>query len=66
MKIKGIRCYRPPQPNPTFNQSDMLVTVETDSGLIGIGEGGSLGRTAPSPTGEWDITSPHIRGMEFR
>lgn len=42
MKITCIRCYEPPRPNRTFNQSDMLVTVETDAGLMGIGEGGSL------------------------
>jgi L-alanine-DL-glutamate epimerase-like enolase superfamily enzyme len=41
MKITRICLYRPQQPNLTFNQSDMLVTVETDSGLTGIGEGGT-------------------------
>jgi galactonate dehydratase len=41
MKITSIRIYRPQKPNPHFNQSDMIVTVETDSGLLGIGEGGS-------------------------
>jgi len=41
MKITRIRCYRPEQVNPTFNQSNLLVTVETDEGLVGIGEGGS-------------------------
>jgi len=41
MKITRIRIYRPQQPNPHFHQSDMLVTVETDTGLVGIGEGGS-------------------------
>ena len=29
------------QPNPLFNQSDLVVTVETDAGITGIGEGGS-------------------------
>lgn len=42
MKITRIRAYQPRRANPTFNQSDMLVTVETDSGLLGVGEGGSL------------------------
>jgi L-alanine-DL-glutamate epimerase-like enolase superfamily enzyme len=41
MKITSIRIYRPQKPNPHFNQSDMIVTVETDSGLLGVGEGGS-------------------------
>ena len=41
MKITRIRIYRPKNLNPHFNQSNMLVTVETDEGLTGIGEGGS-------------------------
>jgi galactonate dehydratase len=41
MKITRIRGYRPRKPNPTFNQSDLLVTVETDEGFVGIGDGGS-------------------------
>ncbi|HMH64732.1 MAG TPA: hypothetical protein VK515_04060, partial [Rhizomicrobium sp.] len=47
-KIKRIRYYKTPtdaagRPNvhqPTFNQSTNIVTIETESGLIGIGEGG--------------------------
>lgn len=42
MKITHARIYRPQHPNPHFHQSDMVVTLETDSGLIGIGEGGSV------------------------
>jgi L-alanine-DL-glutamate epimerase-like enolase superfamily enzyme len=41
MKITRVRVYRPPNPNPLFNQSDLVVTVETDAGITGIGEGGS-------------------------
>lgn len=41
MKISRIRCYRPPHPNPTVNQSNLIVTVETDAGITGIGEGGT-------------------------
>jgi L-alanine-DL-glutamate epimerase-like enolase superfamily enzyme len=41
IKITRIRCYRPPHPNPTVNQSDQIVTVETDAGITGIGEGGT-------------------------
>jgi galactonate dehydratase len=41
MKITRVRVYLPPNPNPLFNQSDHVVTVETDAGIIGIGEGGS-------------------------
>lgn len=40
-KIARIRIYRPPNLNPLFNQSNMVVTVETDTGLTGVGEGGS-------------------------
>jgi galactonate dehydratase len=41
MKITRVRVYQPPNPNPLFNQSDLVVTVETDAGITGIGEGGS-------------------------
>jgi len=41
MKITRIRAYLPPNPNPLFNQSDVVVTIETDAGITGIGEGGS-------------------------
>ena len=41
MKITRVRAYSPPNLNPLFNQSDMVVTVETDAGITGIGEGGS-------------------------
>jgi L-alanine-DL-glutamate epimerase-like enolase superfamily enzyme len=41
MKITRVRCYRPRQPNPTFNQSDIVVTIETDEGITGVGQGGS-------------------------
>ena len=42
MKITRVRVYLPPNPNPLFNQSDMVVTIETDAGITGIGEGGSI------------------------
>jgi L-alanine-DL-glutamate epimerase-like enolase superfamily enzyme len=41
MKITRVRQYSPPDPNPLFNQSDQVVTIETDAGITGIGEGGS-------------------------
>ncbi len=41
MKITRVRAYTPPNPNPLFNQSDHVVTIETDAGITGIGEGGS-------------------------
>ncbi|MBI3665680.1 MAG: mandelate racemase/muconate lactonizing enzyme family protein [Acidobacteria bacterium] len=41
MKITRIRYHLPPNPNPNFNQSTNIVTVETDQGITGIGEGGT-------------------------
>src|SRR5260370_18811118 len=41
MKIRGVRVYSPPNLNTLFNQSDMVVTIETDAGVTGIGEGGA-------------------------
>jgi L-alanine-DL-glutamate epimerase-like enolase superfamily enzyme len=40
-KIIRVRVYAPPDPNPLFNQSDLVVAIETDVGITGIGEGGS-------------------------
>ena len=40
-KVTRVRIYRPPTLNPLFNQSNMVVTVETDAGITGIGEGGT-------------------------
>jgi L-alanine-DL-glutamate epimerase-like enolase superfamily enzyme len=41
MKITRVQVWSPPAPNPLFNQSDLVVKVETDGGITGIGEGGS-------------------------
>jgi L-alanine-DL-glutamate epimerase-like enolase superfamily enzyme len=41
MTITRVRAYLPPNPNLLFNQSDMVVTIETDTGIMGVGEGGS-------------------------
>jgi len=40
-KITKVQIWEPPNLNQIFNQSTMLVTVETDIGITGIGEGGS-------------------------
>jgi L-alanine-DL-glutamate epimerase-like enolase superfamily enzyme len=40
-KITRVRIFQPPNPNPLFNQSNMVCTVETDFGITGVGEGGS-------------------------
>jgi L-alanine-DL-glutamate epimerase-like enolase superfamily enzyme len=41
IKIKRVRIYTPPVLNTLFNQSNLVVMIETDQGLTGIGEGGS-------------------------
>src|SRR5215831_4959902 len=41
MKVTRVRAWTPQALNPLFNQSDLVVTVETDAGITGIGEGGS-------------------------
>jgi L-alanine-DL-glutamate epimerase-like enolase superfamily enzyme len=41
MKITRVQVWSPAAPNPLFNQSDLVVKVETDAGIAGIGEGGS-------------------------
>ncbi|MEO7145895.1 MAG: mandelate racemase/muconate lactonizing enzyme family protein [Bryobacteraceae bacterium] len=41
MKITRVRAYAPPELNDLFNQSNIVVTVETDAGITGIGEGGA-------------------------
>jgi galactonate dehydratase len=40
-KITRIRLYNPPNLNQTFAQSNVVVTVETDAGITGVGEGGT-------------------------
>jgi galactonate dehydratase len=42
IKITRVRFYGNPDSPPHFNQSFNVVTVETDAGITGIGEGGSL------------------------
>jgi L-alanine-DL-glutamate epimerase-like enolase superfamily enzyme len=42
MKITRVRYYESPLTRPMANQSMHIVTVETDAGLLGIGEGGYL------------------------
>ena len=40
-KITKVRIFEPPNRNPIFNQSNIVVLVDTDAGLTGIGEGGT-------------------------
>src|ERR1700722_3138973 len=48
MKITRVRAWLPPNPTPLLNQSDVVVTVETDAGITGIGEGGVKDTLWPS------------------
>jgi L-alanine-DL-glutamate epimerase-like enolase superfamily enzyme len=41
MKITRVRYYESPISRPIFNQSFHIITVETDAGITGIGEGGT-------------------------
>ncbi len=69
MKITRVRIYRPRQANPHFNQSDMFVTVETDEGLTGIGEGGSrdtLTQCAAMLIGQDPSRVQHLWQMMYR
>ena len=47
MKVTRVRVWEPPTRNPLPSQSDYVVTVETDAGITGIGEGGSPDLLAP-------------------
>ena len=40
MKITRVRVYLPPDASQLLYQSDLVVTIETDAGITGIGEGG--------------------------
>jgi galactonate dehydratase len=40
-KITRVRIYNPPNLNQTLAQSNVVVTVETDIGITGTGEGGT-------------------------
>jgi galactonate dehydratase len=69
MKITCIRIYRPKKPNPHFNQSDWIVTVETDVGLTGIGEGGThdtLAQCAAALIGEEADRIQHLWQVMYR
>ena len=48
MKITRIRAYTPPKPSALLYQSDLVVTIETDAGITGIGEGGNKDLLGPA------------------
>jgi L-alanine-DL-glutamate epimerase-like enolase superfamily enzyme len=69
MKIRRIRYYQPKRVNPTFNQSNRIVTIETDSGITGIGEGGSkdmMDQCAPMLIGEDPSRIDHLWQFMYR
>src|SRR4051794_5547866 len=69
MKIRRIRFYQPKRANPTFNQSNRIVTVETDAGITGIGEGGSkdmMDQCAPMLIGEDPSHTDHLWQFMYR
>lgn len=69
MKITRIQIYRPKRQNITFNQSYMVVTVETDAGITGIGEGGTrdtLEQCGAMLIGEDPARIQHLWQMMYR
>ncbi|HXX22769.1 MAG TPA: mandelate racemase/muconate lactonizing enzyme family protein [Terriglobia bacterium] len=69
MKITRIRFYHNPKSPEHFNQSFNIVTVETDQGVTGIGEGGSrdtISQCAAMIIGEDPFRIEHLWQMMFR
>ncbi|HEY2934800.1 MAG TPA: mandelate racemase/muconate lactonizing enzyme family protein [Acidobacteriota bacterium] len=69
MKIVRVRYYQVPNQRPTFNQSTGIVTVETDQGITGIGEGGSrdtIEQLAGMVIGEDPARIEHLWQLMYR
>jgi L-alanine-DL-glutamate epimerase-like enolase superfamily enzyme len=69
MKITRVRFYHNPKSPSHFNQSFHIVTIETDQGITGIGEGGSLdtiSQCAAVIIGEDPFRIEHLWQMMFR
>jgi hypothetical protein len=70
MKIKRIRYYQVTgDTRPIFNQSSQVVTIETDQGLTGIGEGGhkdSIEQLAGLIIGEDPTRIEHLWQIMYR
>jgi L-alanine-DL-glutamate epimerase-like enolase superfamily enzyme len=70
MKITRIRSYEPPTPEgERFRQTSIIVTVETDQGIVGIGEGGmkdTIELFAPMLIGEDPNRIEHLWQLTFR
>ena len=69
MKITRIRYYRPRPFRPIINQSDVVVTIETDAGLVGVGEGGTpdlLAQCGAMLIGEDPANIQHLWQLMYR
>ena len=69
MKITRVRFYHNPNSPAHFNQSFHIVSVETDQGITGIGEGGSrdsISQCAAMIIGEDPFRIDHLWQMMFR
>ncbi|MGO8787312.1 MAG: enolase C-terminal domain-like protein [Terriglobia bacterium] len=69
MKITRIRFYLNPLSSVLFNQSAHIVTIETDQGITGVGEGGSkdaIEQCAAMIIGEDPSRIDHLWQMMFR
>jgi L-alanine-DL-glutamate epimerase-like enolase superfamily enzyme len=69
MKITRIRYYRDPGSRPMVNQSSHIVTIETDQGITGIGEGGSkdaIEQCAAMLIGEDSSRIDHLWQLMYR
>jgi galactonate dehydratase len=69
MKITRVRFYHHPNSPPSINQSFHIVTVETDQGITGVGEGGSkdtIEQCAAMLVGEDPSRIEHLWQMMYR
>jgi galactonate dehydratase len=69
MKMTRIRFFRNPNSRPIFNQSFHVVTIETDQGITGIGEGGSkdtIEQCAALLIGEDPFRIEHLWQLMYR
>lgn len=68
-KITRVRHFRSPLSRQMINQSFDVVTVETDSGLVGVGEGGSprmIRECAEMLIGEDPMRIEHLWQLMYR
>ena len=69
LTIRRVRFYVNPKSPPHFNQSFHIVTVETDQGITGVGEGGSqetVEQCAAMIIGENPFNTDRLWQMMFR